>query len=203
MSFRRVENLHDASKITLKYSSRYRWRVLYILKRRVHFWTRRIHFGRVVEISYYISMLFSTRRAYFRRVLNYSSIFPRRVENVPDASPKYATIFQCYFEDDFGINDWKPLVNSATRSLNSATRQILHWNIVVYFDEASSQLGKASSQLGDASAQLRDASKMQLWPQWLTIRHWCDCGQMRSYFFRIMDRFHILLRCFSKCTTTR
>ena len=32
------------------------------------FWTRRVHFGRVVEISYYILMLFSTRRAHFRRV---------------------------------------------------------------------------------------------------------------------------------------
>ena len=32
-----------------------------------------------------------------RKTLNYSSIFPRRVDNVQDASPKYATIFQCYF----------------------------------------------------------------------------------------------------------
>ena len=39
-----------------------------LLKRHVHFWTRRVHFGRVVEISYYISMLFLTRRAHFRRV---------------------------------------------------------------------------------------------------------------------------------------
>ena len=48
------ENISDASSL--------------LLKRRVYFWTRRIHFGRVVEISYYISMLFSTRRTYFRRV---------------------------------------------------------------------------------------------------------------------------------------
>ena len=69
-------------------------------KRREHFWTRRVHFGCPVKISYYISMLFSTRRARYRRVqktLNYSSIFARRVEDVQDASPKYATIFQCYF----------------------------------------------------------------------------------------------------------
>ena len=103
MSFRRVENLHDASKITLKYSEISVTRPVH-LRRVVEICyynsTRRIHFGRVVEIS-------TIFQCYFRRVvhisdasrktLNYSSIFPRRVENVPDASPKYATIFQCYF----------------------------------------------------------------------------------------------------------
>ena len=203
MSFRRVENLHDASKITLKYSSRYRWRVLYIYDAS---WKYATIIQRVV---YILSSKFPTIfQCYFRRVvhisdasrktLNYSSIFPRRVENVPDASPKYATIFQWFWTRHANLRRvenyiydpsariiknplnstvfWKRRLNpatrrlnSATRPLNSATRQILHWNIVVYFDEASSQLGKASSQLGDASAQLRDASKMQLWPQWLTI----------------------------------
>ena len=97
--------------------------------------------------------------------LNYSSIFPRRVENVQDASPKYATMFQCYFEcvmQNFRLvkNDiydlsariiknslnstifWMRHLNSATRrlnpttrQLNSATRQILHCIIVAYFDE--------------------------------------------------------------------
>ena len=57
-----------------------------------HVYDYGIHIGRVVEISYYISMLFSTRRGRVQK-----GIFPRRVENVPDASPKYATIFQCYF----------------------------------------------------------------------------------------------------------
>ena len=47
---------------------------------------RSIHFRRVVHI-------FDTSK----KTLNYSSIFPRRVENVQDASLKYATIFQCYF----------------------------------------------------------------------------------------------------------
>ena len=32
-----------------------------------------------------------------KMTLNYTSIFPRRVENVQDASLKYATTFQCYF----------------------------------------------------------------------------------------------------------
>ena len=31
---------------------------------------RRVHFGRVVEIDYYTSMLFLTRRAHFRRDQN-------------------------------------------------------------------------------------------------------------------------------------
>ena len=31
---------------------------------------RRVHFGRVVEICYYNSMLFLTRRAHFQRVQN-------------------------------------------------------------------------------------------------------------------------------------
>ena len=55
------EHIFEASKIISDASS-------LLLKRRVYFWTRRIHFGRVVKISYYISMLFSTRRTYFRRV---------------------------------------------------------------------------------------------------------------------------------------
>ena len=141
--------MHDASKITLKYSRKFRRRVQNVYD-----------------------------------ALNYSSIFPRRIVNVQDASPISATIFQCYFGRVMQVFDaskwhydpfariiknplkstifWTRHLNSATRRLNSATRQILHWNIVAYF-------GEASSQLGDASAQLRDASKMQLWPQWLTI----------------------------------
>ena len=38
------------------------------LKRCVHFCSRHIHFGRVVEISNYLLMSFLTRRAHFRRV---------------------------------------------------------------------------------------------------------------------------------------
>ena len=104
MSFRRVENLHDASKITLKYkladigdasctfTTRWKYatiiqRVVYILDASSKFPTIfQCYFRRVVHIS-----------DASRKTLNYSSIFPRRVENVPDASPKYATIFQCYF----------------------------------------------------------------------------------------------------------
>ena len=53
-----------------------------------------------------------------KMTLNYSSIFSRRVENVQDALPKYATIFQCNFGRIMQILDafW-------TRHLNSATRQ--------------------------------------------------------------------------------
>ena len=147
---------------------------------------RRVPCGHVVEICYYISMLFLTRRAHFRRVkmtLKYSSIFPRRVENVQDASPKYSTIFQCYFGRVMQIFDqskmtlmtkiplnstifWTRHLNLATRRVtsatcqfNSTTRRILHWNIVAYFDEALSQLGDATTQLGNASTELRDASK--------------------------------------------
>ena len=105
-------------------------------------------------------MLFWTRHANLRRVENYIYDPSARIIK----NPLNSTVFW-----KRRLNPATRRLNSATRSLNSATRQILHWNIVVYFDEASSQLGKASSQLGDASAQLRDASKMQLWPQWLTI----------------------------------
>ena len=107
-------------------------------------------------------MLFWTRHANLRRVENYIYDPSARIIK----NPLNSTVFW-----KRRLNPATRRLNSATRSLNSATRQILHWNIVVYFDEASSQLGKASSQLGDASAQLRDASKMQLWPQWLTIAH--------------------------------
>ena len=48
------ENIFDAS--------------IFLLKRRVHFGTRRVHFRRVVEIFNYISIIFSTRRAHFLRV---------------------------------------------------------------------------------------------------------------------------------------
>ena len=132
------EHIFEASKIYENISDA----SSQLLKRRVYFWTRRIHYGCVVEISYYISMLF--RRVVHisdasRKTLNYSSIFPRRVENVPDASPKYATIFQCYFENYIYdpsariiknlLNStvfWKGHLNPTTRPLNSATRQILH-----------------------------------------------------------------------------
>ena len=95
---------------------------------------------------------------YFNVILDASCKFSTRRNDIYDPfariikNPLKSTIF------------WTRHLNSATRRLNSATRQILHWNIVAYF-------GEASSQLGDASAQLRDASKMQLWPQWLTIIH--------------------------------
>ena len=58
------EHIFEASKIydNIFYAS------TPLLKHRVHFWTRRVHFGRVVKISYYISMLFLTRREHFRRV---------------------------------------------------------------------------------------------------------------------------------------
>ena len=48
------ENIFDASTL--------------LLKRRVHFWTRRVYFRRVVKIFNYISMIFLTRRAHFLRV---------------------------------------------------------------------------------------------------------------------------------------
>ena len=98
------------------------------------------------------------RLLYFNVILDASCKFSTRRNDIYDPSariinnPLNSTIF------------WTRHLNSATRRFNSATRQILQWNIVVYF-------GDASSQLGDASAQLRDASKMQLWPQWLTIPH--------------------------------
>ena len=105
-------------------------------------------------------MLFWTRHANLRRVENYIyDPSARIIKNLLNST----VIWKRH------LNPATRRLNSATRPLNSATRQILHWNIVVYFDEASSQLGNASTQLGDASAQLRDASKMQLWPQWLTI----------------------------------
>ena len=135
-------------------------------------------------------MLFWTRHANLRRVENY--IYDPSARLIKN--PLNSRVFW-----KRRLNPATRRLNSATRPLNSATRQILHWNIVVYFDEASSQLGKASSQLGDASAQLRDASKMQLWPQWLTIltevvvsvnndvrndvissSRYCDCGFIAS-----------------------
>ena len=87
------ENIFDASTL--------------LLMCRVHFWMRRGHFGRVVDILDASAKHPIIFQCYCRRVvhifdaskktLNYSSIFPRRVKNVQDASPKYATIFQCYF----------------------------------------------------------------------------------------------------------
>ena len=77
-------------------------------------------------------MLFWTRHANFRRVENYIYDPSARIIKNPLNSSTF----------------W-------TSRLHSATRQILHSNIVAYFD-------KASSQLGDASTQLRNASKMQL-----------------------------------------
>ena len=102
-------------------------------------------------------MLFSTRRAYLRvrNTLNYSSIFARRVENVPDASPKYLLYLMLFWTRHANLRRvenyiydpsariiknplnstvfWKRRLNpatrrlnSATRPLNSATRQILH-----------------------------------------------------------------------------
>ena len=63
----------------------------------------------------------------------------RRVENYiydPSAriikNPLNSTVFW-----KRRLNPATRRLNSATRPLNSATRQILHWNIVVYFDEAS------------------------------------------------------------------
>ena len=84
-----------------------------------------------------------------KMTLNYSRIFARRVENVQDASPKYATIFQCYFGrvmEIFDASKWHlwPLRQNNWKSFK-------FYNIL------------------DAPSQLRDASKMQLWPQWLTI----------------------------------
>ena len=73
-------------------------------------------------------MLFWTGHANFRRVEN--DIYDpsdRIIKN-----PLNSTIF------------WTRHLNSAIRQLNSATRQILHWNIVVYLDKASSQNGDAS-----------------------------------------------------------
>ena len=51
------ENILDASTL--------------LLQRCLHSWRRRVHFSRVVETSYYISMLFLTHRAHFRDVENY------------------------------------------------------------------------------------------------------------------------------------
>ena len=77
----------------------------------------RVHFGRVIEnVLLYFNFIFDASCTF--STLNYSSIFPRRVENVQDASPKYATIFLF----DFGIF-WTRLLNLATRQLDSATRQ--------------------------------------------------------------------------------
>ena len=90
------EHIFEASKI---YENIFDASTLF-LKRGVYFWTRRVHFGHVVETSYYILCYFRRVVHIFdasRKTLNYSSIFPRLVENVPVASPKYATIFQCYF----------------------------------------------------------------------------------------------------------
>ena len=52
MSFRRVENLHDASKITLNNSSIYRQRVLYIFDASWKYATIiQCHFGRVANVQ--------------------------------------------------------------------------------------------------------------------------------------------------------
>ena len=58
------EHIFKASKIyeNIFYAS------TLLLKRRVHFWKRRVHFGRVVKIYYNISMLFLTRREHVQRV---------------------------------------------------------------------------------------------------------------------------------------
>ena len=91
-------------------------------------------------------MLFWTCHANFRRFENdIYDPFARINKN-----PFNSTIF------------WTRHLNSATCQLNSAMRQILHCNIVAYFDEASTQLDDVSTQLSDASTQLDDASKMQL-----------------------------------------
>ena len=88
-------------------------------------------------------MLFWTRRANLRRVENYIyDPSARIIKNLLNS-----TVFWKRH-----LNPATRRLNSATRPLNSATRRILHWNIVVYFDKASSQLGNASTQLGDASA---------------------------------------------------
>ena len=88
-------------------------------------------------------MLFWTRHANLRRVEKYIyDPSARIIKNLLNS-----TVFWKRH-----LNSATRRLNSATRPLNSATRQILHWNIVVYFDEASSQLGNASTQLGDASA---------------------------------------------------
>ena len=70
------ENIFDASTL--------------LLKCRVHFWMRRRHFGRVVDILDASAKHPIIFQCYFRRVLhifdaskktlNYSSIFPRRVK---------------------------------------------------------------------------------------------------------------------------
>ena len=63
--------------------------------------TRPVHFRRIVEICYYNTMSFWTRRKCARRVkitLKYNSIFRRRVPNVHGAlkadstRPKYSRI---------------------------------------------------------------------------------------------------------------
>ena len=129
------------------------------------------------------------RLLYFNVILDASCKFSTRRNAIYDTSariinnPLNSTIF------------WTRHLNSATRPLNSATRQILHWNIVAYF-------GEASSQLSDASAQLRDASKMQLWPQWLTIhpsmykfQELMNKSNKRDA-FRLIDLFHVVRYCF-------
>ena len=66
------------------------------------FWTGRRN------MLLYFNVIF-TRRAHFRCVQNdielYSSIFLRSVEDVQDASPKYATIFRCYFGRVMQVSD--------------------------------------------------------------------------------------------------
>ena len=58
-------------------------------------WTRRrnmlLYFNAIFDASCTFSIDAS------KMTLNYSSILPRRFENVQDASSKYATIFQCNF----------------------------------------------------------------------------------------------------------
>ena len=60
--------MHDASKITLKYNRKFRRRVqnVYDASKNVHGALKCT--GRVTDICYYISMLFWTRHASFRRV---------------------------------------------------------------------------------------------------------------------------------------
>ena len=92
--------------------------------------------------------------------LNYSSIFSRRVENVQDASPKYATIFQCYFEHDMTNLNASKMTFMKPIQVRDAS------NFTVKY---SGIFRRSVISTSDASTQLSDASKMQLRPQWLTI----------------------------------
>ena len=49
-----------------------------------------------------------------KMTIDYSSIFGRRVENVHDASSKYATMFQCYFGHVMQIFDASKMTFTTT-----------------------------------------------------------------------------------------